>query len=111
MFSESDSKSLSILHSNLLNCRNYFKVVYYKCYFNNSSVLTKIKVKAIGLAKNIQSLRKEKGLTQEELAKNSGIAYATLVKLEQGLLVNPTLKTLQKLADVFKITIDELIKA
>lgn len=68
-------------------------------------------MKAIGLAKNLQNLRKEKGLTQEELAKDSGIAYATLVKLEQGLLVNPTLKTLQKLADVFKITIDELIKA
>ena len=43
-------------------------MVYYKCYFNNSSVLTKIKVKAIGLAKNLQNLRKEKGLTQEELA-------------------------------------------
>lgn len=68
-------------------------------------------MKAIGLAKNLQNLRREKGLTQEELAKDSGIAYATLVKLEQGLLVNPTLKTLQKLADVFKITIDELIKA
>lgn len=67
-------------------------------------------MKAIGLAKNLQNLRKEKGLTQEELAKESGIAYATLVKLEQALLVNPTLKTLQKLADVFEITIDDLIK-
>jgi len=58
----------------------------------------------------MQILRKDKGLTQEELAKESGIAYATIVKLEQGLLDNPTLKTLQKLADVFKISIDELIK-
>ncbi|HQG57957.1 MAG TPA: helix-turn-helix transcriptional regulator [Candidatus Dojkabacteria bacterium] len=67
-------------------------------------------MKAIGLAKNMQILRKDKGLTQEELAKESGIAYTTIVKLEQGLLDNPTLKTLQKLADVFKISIDELIK-
>jgi len=67
-------------------------------------------VKAIGLTKNMQILRKDKGLTQEELAKESGIAYTTIVKLEQGLLDNPTLKTLQKLADVFKISIDELIK-
>jgi len=58
----------------------------------------------------MQILRKDKGLTQEELAKESGIAYTTIVKLEQGLLDNPTLKTLQKLADVFKISIDELIK-
>ena len=57
----------------------------------------------------MQILRKDKGLTQEELAKESGIAYTTIVKLEQGLLDNPTLKTLQKLADVFKISIDELI--
>ena len=67
-------------------------------------------MKAIGLTKNMQILRKDKGLTQEELAKESGIAYTTIVKLEQGLLDNPTLKTLQKLADVFKISIDELIK-
>jgi len=66
-------------------------------------------VKAIGLTKNMQILRKDKGLTQEELAKESGIAYTTIVKLEQGLLDNPTLKTLQKLAKVFNIKIDELI--
>ena len=47
-------------------------------------------MKAIGLTKNMQILRKDKGLTQEELAKESGIAYATIVKLEQGLLDNPT---------------------
>ena len=57
----------------------------------------------------MQILRKDKGLTQEELAKESGIAYTTIVKLEQGLLDNPTLKTLQKLAKVFNIKIDELI--
>ncbi len=66
-------------------------------------------MKAIGLTKNMQILRKDKGLTQEELAKESGIAYTTIVKLEQGLLDNPTLKTLQKLAKVFNIKIDELI--
>ena len=66
-------------------------------------------MKTIELATNLQKLRKDKGLTQEELAKESGVAYTTLVKLEQGILVNPTLKILQKLADVFKITIDELI--
>ena len=57
----------------------------------------------------MQILRKDKGLTQEELAKESGIAYTTIVKLEQGLLDNPTLKTLQKLSKVFNIKIDELI--
>ena len=67
-------------------------------------------MKTLVLAKNLQKLRKEKGLTQEELANKSGIAYTTLVKLEQGILVNPTLKTLQKLADTFQITFDELIK-
>jgi len=67
-------------------------------------------VKTLVLAKNLQKLRKENGLTQEELAKKSGVAYTTLVKLEQGILVNPTLKTLQKLADTFDVTIDYLTK-
>ena len=50
----------------------------------------------------MQILRKDKGLTQEELAKESGIAYTTIVKLEQGLsnqapegIMKPTLDTIK----------------
>lgn len=66
-------------------------------------------MKKKNLAKNIKSLRTEKGWTQEELAEKSGVTYTTIIKLEQGVVDNPTLKTLESLAKVFQIDIDKLI--
>lgn len=62
------------------------------------------------LAKNINKLRKERGWTQEQLAENSDVTYTTIIKLEQGVVENPTLRTLEKLAKVFEVSIDNLIK-
>ncbi len=42
--------------------------------------------------------RKASGLTQKDLAKRTGIAQADISKLENG-NANPSLKTLQRLAD------------
>lgn len=42
--------------------------------------------------------RKEKGITQKELSKLTGIAQADLSKIENG-NANPSLKTLKKLAE------------
>ena len=61
------------------------------------------------LAKNIKKLRKKHHLSQEQLAQKAGITYSTLIKIESGNNKNPTLETLTKLADVFKISIDELV--
>lgn len=58
---------------------------------------------------NIEKLRKKHHLSQEQLAKKAGITYSTLIKIESGSNKNPTLETLTKLADVFKIKIDELV--
>lgn len=62
------------------------------------------------LAKNINKFRKERGWTQEQLAENSDVTYTTIIKLEQGVVENPTLRTLEKLAKVFEVSIDNLIK-
>ncbi len=62
------------------------------------------------LAQNIKKFRSKKGWTQEELADNSGVTYTTIIKLEQGVVDNPTLKTLEKLAKVFDTSIDNLVK-
>ena len=43
--------------------------------------------------------RKEAGLTQKDLAARTGIAQADISKLENG-NANPSLRTLQRLADV-----------
>ncbi len=61
------------------------------------------------LAANIKKLRKKHHLSQEQLAQKAGITYSTLIKIESGSNKNPTLETLTKLANVFKIKIDELV--
>ncbi|MDP8289665.1 MAG: helix-turn-helix transcriptional regulator [Candidatus Susulua stagnicola] len=61
------------------------------------------------LAANIKKLRKKHHLSQEQLAQKAGITYSTLIKIESGSNKNPTLETLTKLANAFKIKIDELV--
>jgi len=61
------------------------------------------------LAANIKKLRKKLNLSQEQLAQKAGITYSTLIKIESGNNANPTQDTLTKLANVFKIKIDELV--
>lgn len=61
------------------------------------------------LAQNIKKLRKQHKLSQEDLAKKAEITYSTLIKIESGANKNPTLGTLSKLAEVFEVTIDELV--
>ena len=62
------------------------------------------------LSSNIKKLRKKHHLSQEQLAQKAGITYSTLIKIESGSNKNPTLETLTKLAAVFRIKIDELVK-
>jgi transcriptional regulator with XRE-family HTH domain len=59
--------------------------------------------------KNLAKLRKEKGLTQEGLARKANISYHTLIKLESGSIKNPKIETVVKLANALKISTDELI--
>jgi len=61
------------------------------------------------LSANIKKLRKKHNLSQEQLAQKAGITYSTLIKIESGFNKNPTLETLTKIADIFKIKIDELV--
>ena len=66
-------------------------------------------MRKIMLSANVKKLRKQHHLSQEELAQKAGITYSTLIKIESGLNKNPTLETLTKLANVFKVKIDELV--
>lgn len=62
------------------------------------------------LAQNVKRLRKQLKLSQEELAKKAGITYSTLIKIESGMNRNPTLQTLQNLAEALGIRIDDLVR-
>ena len=61
------------------------------------------------LSKNIMRLRKQKGLSQEKLARLSDVANNTIIKMESGENNNPTLETLRKVAKAFDISVDDLI--
>lgn len=57
----------------------------------------------------IKKLIKEKNMTQEELARKADIPYATLLKILNGTVENPTVKTMQKLAMALDVSVDELL--
>lgn len=59
--------------------------------------------------KNLAKLRKQRGLTQEGLARKADISYHTIIKLESGGINNPKIETVAKLADVLGVSIDNLI--
>lgn len=60
--------------------------------------------------KNLPKLRKEKGLTQEGLARKANISYHTLIKLESERIKNPKAETILKLAEALSVTTDKLLK-
>jgi len=59
--------------------------------------------------KNLKKLRNKKGWTQEKLAREAGISYITLVKIERGNIENPKLQTLVKLARALGVSLDKLV--
>ena len=61
------------------------------------------------LAKNVEKLRKQKGLSQERLARLADVANNTIIKMESWENKNPTLETLRKVAKAFGVSVDELI--
>ncbi len=61
------------------------------------------------LAKNVRNLRKEMGLSQEELAFQCEIDRTYISKVERG-IANPSLLVLFKIANILKVEIKDLIK-
>ena len=62
------------------------------------------------LSNNLKKLREKKGLSQDRLAKLADVANNTIIKIEQGENINPTLETLKKVAKALEVSVDELIK-
>jgi len=62
------------------------------------------------IAKNIKKYRKEKGLSQDKLARLADVAHATIIKIESGGIQNPTIDTAQKIAKALDIGLEDLTK-
>ncbi|MFA5917750.1 MAG: helix-turn-helix transcriptional regulator [Candidatus Gracilibacteria bacterium] len=61
------------------------------------------------LAENIKRLRKENKLTQEELARKADIAYTSLTKIEIGVIKEPSIYVVVKIAKAFDVTVESLL--
>ncbi|MBQ9937985.1 MAG: helix-turn-helix transcriptional regulator, partial [Oscillospiraceae bacterium] len=62
----------------------------------------------IKVGKFIAQLRKEKGITQEELGRRIGVTNKTVSRWENGNYM-PDIEMLQLLSEQFGVTIEELI--
>jgi transcriptional regulator with XRE-family HTH domain len=66
------------------------------------------KMKNKFLAKQVKELRKRKGLSQEELAENSGVRLRTIQRIEKG-ETEPTGETLKRMSHALNVIPEELI--
>lgn len=62
------------------------------------------------LGANCKRLRRSQGLSGAELEKRSGVGQATIWSIERGEGVNPTLRTLCKLADALDCPLSGLLE-
>ena len=58
----------------------------------------------------IKSLRGKAKLTQENLSRKADVKYTTLTKIESGVIKNPSVQIMVKIAKALEVTVEELIK-
>lgn len=63
----------------------------------------------VGLGKQLQSARKNAGLTQQELCHKANLSYSTLAKIERGAIKSPSIFTIQSIAAALGISLNELM--
>lgn len=60
------------------------------------------------LAKRLQKIRKQSGLTQQQLCQKAGLSYSTLAKIERGAIKAPSIFTIKRIASVLNVPLDVL---
>lgn len=58
---------------------------------------------------NIKKIRELKRISKQELADATGYSFAYISMLENNKRENPSMKTLQKIANALKVSVDELL--
>jgi len=62
------------------------------------------------IADNIKKYRNKLGISQDRLSKLADVTYNTIIKIESGANINPTIETLQKIAKALNVGVDDLLK-
>lgn len=62
------------------------------------------------IAGNIKKYRDKLGVSQDKLSKMAGVTLHTIAKIETGSTLDPRIKTLRKIADALRVSVDDLIQ-
>ena len=62
------------------------------------------------IADNIKKYRNKIGISQDKLSKLADVTYNTIIKIESGANINPTIETMSKIAKALNVGVDDLIK-
>ncbi|MSU45434.1 MAG: XRE family transcriptional regulator [Candidatus Zambryskibacteria bacterium] len=65
---------------------------------------------ASNISDNIKKYRNKVGISQDRLSKLADVTYNTIIKIESGANINPTIDTLIKIAKALNVSVDDLIK-
>ena len=58
----------------------------------------------------IKEIREKLGWSQMELARRSGVKQSALSQIEAGIVNNPRIDTMMKIAEALGVTVDQLVK-
>jgi putative transcriptional regulator len=76
-----------------------------ECYYKNVKFACHLEVKI--LKNRLEEIRKQKGLTQEELAEKLEVSRQTISSLESG-RYNPSILLAFKIAKMFDLSIEDI---
>ena len=62
------------------------------------------------ISTNIKKYRNKLGISQDKLSKLADVTYNTIIKIESGANINPTIETLSKIAKALDVGVDDLIQ-
>jgi len=62
------------------------------------------------IGRNIRNFRQEKRISQDRLSKLADLSLNTIVNTESGGNPNPTIETLNKIANALGVKVDNLLK-
>jgi len=62
------------------------------------------------IGNNIKKYRNKLGISQDKLSKLADVTYNTIIKIESGANINPTIETLSKIAKALNVGVDDLIQ-
>ena len=62
-----------------------------------------------GLGRRLQEVRREAGLSQQDLCNQAGLSFSTLTKIERGAIKSPSIFTIMRIAESLGMGLDELL--